>query len=73
MSAADRTANGRSRAGAEQTAADRALARVVGIRAPGQPQDEGCHNDAGSDQSIHHDFLLQNSAQQRVKLKNSSG
>jgi hypothetical protein len=53
MSAADRPADGRPRPGAEQAAADRALARVVGICAPSQPQDEGRRNDAGSDQSIH--------------------
>jgi hypothetical protein len=73
MPAANRTADGCPRARAEQTAADRALARVVGVRAPGQSQDEGSRNDAGSDQSLHHDFLSQSSAQQRVKRKNSSG
>jgi hypothetical protein len=49
MPAANRAANSRSRAGAEQAAADRALAGVVGIRATRQPQDEGRRNNAGSD------------------------
>src|SRR3984893_6229132 len=73
MSAANRTADGRPRAGPEQPAADRALARVVGVRTASQPQDEGRRDNAGSDQSIHYDFLSQSSAQQRVKRKNSSG
>jgi hypothetical protein len=53
MPAANRTADGCPRARAEQAAADRALARVVGVRAPGQSQDEGSRNNAGSDQSLH--------------------
>jgi hypothetical protein len=73
MSAANRTADGRPRAGPEQAAADRALARVVGVRTTSQPQDEGRRDNAGSDQSIHYDFLSQSSAQQRVERKNSSG
>jgi hypothetical protein len=73
MSAANRTADGRPRAGPEQAAAERALSRVVGVRTTSQPQDEGRRDNAGSDQSIHYDFLLQSSAQQRVKRKNSSG
>jgi hypothetical protein len=56
MPAAYRTANRRPRTGAEQAAADRALARVVRVRATSQPQDEGRCDEAGSDQSIHHDF-----------------
>jgi len=52
---------------------DRALARVVGVGTTNQPQDEGRRDNAGSDQSIHHDFLSQSSAQQRVERKNSSG
>jgi hypothetical protein len=56
MSAANRAADGCPCTGAEQAAADRALARVVRVRAPGQPQDEG-RNKAGSDQSLHHLFL----------------
>ena len=62
MPTADRAANGRPRPGAEQTAANRALARVVGVRTPGQSQDEGRRNNAGSDQSLHHVFLLESSA-----------
>jgi hypothetical protein len=73
MPAAYRTANRRPRTGAEQASADRPLARVVRVRATSQPQDEGRCDDAGSDQSIHHDFLSQSSAQQRVESKNSSG
>ena len=73
MPAANRTADGRPRTGAEQAAADCALARVVWVRASGQPQDEGRRDEAGSDQSIHHDFLSQSSAQQRVEGKYSSG
>jgi hypothetical protein len=57
MPAADRTADGRPRSRAEQAAADRALARVVGVGATSQPQDEGRRDKAGSDQSIHHYFL----------------
>jgi hypothetical protein len=57
MPAANRTADGRPSAGPEQAAADCALSRVVGVRATGQPQDEGCRSEAGSDQSLHHDFL----------------
>jgi hypothetical protein len=56
MPAAYRTANRRPRTGAEQASADRALARVVRVRATSQPQDEGRCDEAGSDQSIHHDF-----------------
>jgi hypothetical protein len=73
MPAANRTADGRPRAGAEQAAADCALARVVWVRATRQPQNKGRRNNAGSNQSIHHDFLSQNTARQRVEGKNSSG
>jgi hypothetical protein len=73
MPAANRTADGRPRSGTEQAAADRALARVVGVRATSQAQDEGRRNNSGSDQSLHHDFLSQSSARQRVERKNSSG
>jgi hypothetical protein len=62
MSASDCTADGRPRAGAEQAAADRALARVVRVRASGQPQDEGRRDNAGSDQSVHLLFLLKSPA-----------
>jgi hypothetical protein len=72
MPAANRTANSRSRARAEQAAADRALAGVVGVCTARQPQDKGRRNNAGSDQSLHHDFLSQSSARQRVERKNSS-
>jgi hypothetical protein len=72
MPAANRTANGRPRTGPEQPTADRALARVVGVCTTSQPQDERRRNNAGSDQSMHHDFLSQSSAQQRVERKNSS-
>jgi hypothetical protein len=72
MSAGHRTANSRPCAGAEQAAADRALPRVVRVRTTGQPQDEDRRNNPGSDQSIHHHFLLQSSAQQRIERKNSS-
>jgi len=48
MSAANRTADGRPRAGPEQAAADRALARVVGVRTTSQPQDEGRRDNAGA-------------------------
>jgi hypothetical protein len=72
MSAAYRAAKSRPRAGAEQAAANCTLGRIVWVRAPGQPQDEGRCNNAGSDQSIHHDFLLQSLAQQRIERKNSS-
>jgi hypothetical protein len=58
MPAAYRTADGCPRAGAEQAAADRALAGIVRVRAPGQPQDEGRRDKAGSNQSLHHLFLL---------------
>jgi hypothetical protein len=71
--AADRTADSRSRARAEQAAADCSLARVVGVGATSQPQDEGRRYKAGSDQSIHYDFLSQRSPRQRVERKNSSG
>jgi hypothetical protein len=63
MTAANRTANGRPRAGAEQAAANRALPGVVRVRASCQPQDEGSSNNTGSDQLLHHDFLSQSSAQ----------
>jgi hypothetical protein len=73
MPAANRTADGRPCTGAEQAAADCALARVVWVRATRQPQDKRRRSNAGSNQSIHHDFLSQSSAQQRVENKNSSG
>ena len=59
MSAADRTANGRSRPGAEQAAAHRALPRVVGVCATSHPEDQPRPNNSGSDQSMHHVFLFQ--------------
>jgi hypothetical protein len=59
MPTAGRAANSCPRTGPEQAAANCALARIVRVRTPGQPQDEGRRDDAGSDQSLHHVFLVE--------------
>ena len=69
MPAADRTADGRPRTGAEQAAADRALAGVVRVCATSQPQDEGRRNNAGSDQSIYPAFLSQDRRNNELNAK----
>ena len=53
MTAADRTPDRSPCPGAEQAAADRALARIIRVRAGGQRQYQPGGNDAWSDQSHH--------------------
>jgi hypothetical protein len=53
MTTADRTADGSPCPGAEQAAADRALARIIRVRAGRQRQYQPRGNDAWSDQSHH--------------------
>jgi hypothetical protein len=53
MTTADRTADGSPCPGAEQAATDRALARIIRVRAGRQCQYQPRGNDAWSDQSHH--------------------
>jgi hypothetical protein len=54
MSAANGTANGGSGTGAEKPAADRALGRIIGVRAAGQGQDQSRANGTGGYRSLRH-------------------
>jgi hypothetical protein len=54
MSAADGTANRRSGTGPEKPAADRALGRIIRVRAAGQGQDQSRANGTGGYRSLRH-------------------
>jgi len=54
MSAADGAADGGSGTGSKKPAADRALGRIIGVRATRQGQDQTRANGAGSYRSLRH-------------------
>jgi len=58
MTAADRTPDRSPCPGAEQAAADRALARIIWVRAARQCRYQSRGNYAASDQPLHRSILL---------------
>jgi len=58
MTAADRTPDRSPCPGAEQAAADRALARIIRVRAARQCRYQSHGNYAASDQPLHRSILL---------------